>query len=273
MSQFISHRYGHLLKNHAFNNFQDFWSLPENWVEEPNSRRGGWSGASFHTLCDDNGESFSIFVKRQENHNYFSLGNPCQARPTFFRELTNICLLEQIGVPSVEPVYYDERFLNGRLQAILATVALDNYRGLNSLFTMPSMKESIRKEILHRIADALRLMHSRHLRHGSLSGEHVMVKLHEDDSFDIRILDLEKMRRSWHRLYVSIRDIERFIRHTPTLNKTEHTEFISHYVRNFSPIQQKLFVKLTNRCIFKRSYSKGHAPPLIHLGGLDEATK
>jgi hypothetical protein len=272
LSQFISPRYGYLLNKHALNNFQAFWGLPENWVEKPNSRRGGWSGVSFHAICDANGERFSIFVKRQENHNYLSFAKPCQARPTFFREFINIRLLEQIGVPSLEPVYYGERVLNNRRQAVLSTVSLNNYNDLNSLFKGQSVKESIRREILHTIADTFRLMHSNLLRHASLSGKHVMVKIN-DDSFDIRILDLEKMRRGWHRLYVSVRDIERFIRHTPTLNETEHTEFISHYVRNFSAIQQKLFVKLTNQCIFKRSYSKGYAPPLIHLGGLGEATK
>jgi hypothetical protein len=273
LRQFISHRYRRLLKHHALNTFQDFWGLPENWVEEPNNRRGGWSGVSFHKLSDNNGDSFSIFVKRQENHKYFSFGNPCQARPTFFREFTNIYHLEQIGVPSVEPVFYGERFVNDRLQAVLATVALDHYSELNALFKRPSIKESIRKTILYRIADTLRLIHSRHLRHGSLSGAHVLVKLHEDDSFDIRILDLEKMRRSWYHLYAAIRDIERFVRHTPTLNKIEHAEFVRHYARYFKPMQQRLLVKLTNQFIVKRSYSKGCSLPLIHLSELAQTAK
>jgi hypothetical protein len=273
LSQFISHRYGHLLKHHAFDTFQDFWGLPENWVEEPNNRRGGWSGVSFHKISDNNGESFSLFVKRQENHKYFSFKNPCQARPTFFREFTNICLLEQIGVPSVEPVFYGERLMNDKLQAVLATVALDHHIELNALFKKPSIKEAIRKIILHRIADSLRLMHSRRLRHGSLSGAHVMVKLHEDDSFDVRILDLEKMKRSWCHLHAAVWDIERFIRHTPTISKAEHDDFVRYYAKYFTPMQQRLLVKLTNQRIVKRSYPKGCTQPLVHLRELDETSK
>jgi hypothetical protein len=273
LKQFISQHYDRLLSYNGLNTFEGFWNLPVNWVEEPNERRGGWSGVSFYKTSDSNGGSFSMFVKRQENHNYFSPRHPLHVRPTFYRDFSNICFLKQVGIPTVEPVYYGERLFDNRLQAVLATVTLDGYRELNLFFEDPSIKAPMRQAILHCIADILRLMHRHRLRHGSLSGKHVMVKLTEVGSFDARILDLEKMKRSWHHLYASVRDIERFIRHTPTFSKAEHAEFVRHYVKYFDPMQKRLLIRLTNQCIISRTYSKGHAFPLIHLSDLDEATK
>jgi Lipopolysaccharide kinase (Kdo/WaaP) family len=192
MKRFISPDYFDLLTRHGLNTFAGFWDLPRNWVEESNVRRNGWSGAIRHTLVDGEAGSLSMFVKLQENHNYRSLPHMLRWRPTFCRDFSNIRRMERIGVPTVAPVFYAERRDRDKLQAVLATVALDGYRELNSIFEDSSLGTPIRQSILHRIADAVWLIHCHRLQHNGLSGKHIMIKLGEDDAFDICILDLEK---------------------------------------------------------------------------------
>jgi hypothetical protein len=265
MEPFISPRYRDLLARHGLNTFAGFWQLPWDWVEDPNERRNGWSGASRHTLVDGEADRFSMFVKRQENHNYRSLRHPYRGRPTFFRDFSNIRRMEQMGVPTVEPVFYGERQGGGKLQAVLATVTLEGYSELNSVFASSSLAAPVRQAILQRIVDAVRLMHRHHLQHNSLSGKHVMVKLGENDTFDLRILDLEKMKRSWRLLDTAVRELEKFIRHSPTLTPDEHAEFVRHYARDWSPAQRRNLGVMINQRMADKCSTKGLTAPVIHL--------
>jgi hypothetical protein len=269
MQHFVSHHYDYQLKRHGLIAFEDFWGLPGNWVEEPNDRRGGWSGVSLHKASDGNGNSLSLFVKRQENHNYFSLRHPFKTRPTSFRDFSSILLLKQIGVATVEPVYYGERLMGDNLQAVLATVALEGYRELNLLFKDSGLRASVRQAILHHIADVVRGMHSHRLKHGSLSGNHVMVKIGDDDLLDVRILDLEKMKRSWWQLRTATCDLERLIRYTPTLTTTDHAELIRHYTRYLNPKQRRRLVTMINQRLVSRCSGRGYTVPTVDLGDMN----
>ena len=258
---------------HGLNTFAGFWDLPRNWVEDSNVRRNGWSGAIRHTLVDSKAGSFSMFVKLQENHNYRSLPHLLRWRPTFYRDFSNIRRMEGIGVVTVEPIFFAERRDGGKLQAVLATVALDGYRELNSIFEDSSLGAPIRQSILHRIADAVWLIHCHRLQHNGLSGKHVMIKLEEGDTFDIRILDLEKMRRSWSWLRTAVCDLEKFIRLTPTLTTVEHTELVRHYARYLSPAHRTKLVVMINEHIARRWPVKGVGVPVIYLSDSRDTSK
>ncbi len=273
MKPFISPFYCDLLTRHGLNTFGGFWDLPRNWVEDSNVRRYGWSGAIRHTLVDGEAGSFSMFVKLQENHNYRSLTHMLRWRPTFYRDFSNIRHMEGIGVPTVEPVFYAEHREGDNLQAVLATVALDGYRELNSVFEDSSLGAPIRRSILHRIAEAVWLIHCRRLQYNSLSGKHVMIKLGEDDTFDMRFLDLEKMRRSWSWLRTAVCDLEKFIRLTPTLTAVEHAELVRHYARYLRPAQQRKLVVMINEHIARRWPLKGVGVPVIHLSDSRDTSK
>ncbi len=173
--------------------------------------------------------------------------------------------MEQIGVPTVEPVFYAERRDGDKLQAVLATVMLDGYRELNTVFEDLSLGGLVRQAILHCIADAIWLMHYHRLQHNSLSGKHVMVKVGEDDAVEIRILDLEKMKHSWRPLDTAVGDLEKFIRHSPTLTTGEHAEFVRHYTRHWSPAQRRKLVVMINQRMAGKCSTKGLVAPVIQL--------
>lgn len=252
MELFISPDYQDLLLRHGLNTFTGFWDLPYNWVEDPNERRKGWSGASFHTINDEKGGTFSLFVKRQENHNYRSLAHPLRGRPTFLREFFNIRRAERAGIPTVEPVFYGQRLKDGKSQAVLAMVTLEGYRELNSLFEDPSLTPPLRQAILHQTADLVWSMHNHRLQHRSLSGKHILVRVVENNSFDMRIIDLEQMRCIWRPVNSPARDLEKFIRHTPTLTPYEHAEFVQYYTEHLKPHLRKKFAAIINRRIIAK---------------------
>ncbi len=265
MEVFISPNYRDLLTRHGLNTFVGFWDLPWNWVEDSNVRRKGWSGASRHTLVDGKAGNFSMIVKRQENHNYRSVHYMLRERPTFFREFSNIRRMEQIGVPTAEPVFYGEHRDGDKLRAVLATVELEGYRDLNQVFEDSFLGASVRQAILHRIADAFELMHCHGLQNNSLSGKHVMVKLDEEDTFDIRLVDLEKMRRGWSRVRTVVCDLAKFIGLSPTLTRAEHAELMRHYARHLSSARRKKLVAMINQRITRKYITKGIVVPMIHL--------
>jgi predicted phosphodiesterase len=265
MEPFIAHHYHALLTRQGLQTLEGFWSLPRDWVEDPNERRNGWSGVSRHTFFDEAVGRFSIFVKRQENHNYRSLSHPIHGRPTLFRDFCNICRIKQINAPTVEPVFYGERQEGNKLQAVLATIALEGYSELNSLFQNPAHATSVRRAILHRLADVVQMMHRHHLQHNSLGGNHVLVKLEEDGTFDLRILDLEKTRRNFMPINTAVRDLEKFLRHTPTLTSDECAELLLHYTRYSSHAQRRKLVRKINQRLRRKCSRKGMDIPVISL--------
>jgi hypothetical protein len=272
MKPFISPHCSNLLTRHGLNTFEGFWDLPRHWVEDFNVRRNGWSGVIRHTVVDGERRR-SMFVKLQENHNYRSPTHLLQWRPTFYRDFLNIRRMERIGVPTAEPVFYAERRDGDKLQAVLVTAALDGYRELNSIFEDPSFGAAIRRAILHRIAETVWLLHCHRLQHNGLSGRHVMIKLEKEDAFDMRILDLEKMRRSWSWLRTAVCDLEKLILLTPTLTKVEHTELVHHYARHLSPAHRAKLIEMINEWIARRWLAKGVGVPVIHLSDSCDTSK
>ncbi len=276
MKSFISPYYRDLLVRHGLSTFAGFWGLPRHWAEDSNVRRNGWSGVIRHTLIDAEVGRFSMFVKLQENHNYRSPSHLLRWRPTFDRDFLNIRRMQGIGVPTVEPVFYADRRDGDGLQAVLATVMLDGYRELNSVFEDSPLSVPVRRAILHRIADAVWLMHCRRLQHNGLSGKHVMIKLGEDDTFDMRILDLEKMRRSWSWQRTAVCDLAKFIRLTPTLTSAEHAELVHHYARYLSPARRRKLVRMINEYMARRwtKWSvEGVGVPSIHVSDPRDISK
>jgi uncharacterized protein YeaO (DUF488 family) len=79
-----------------------------------------------------------------------------------------------------------------------------------------------------------------------------MVKLEKNNTFDLRIIDLEQMRRFWRPINTPARELEKFIRHTPTLNPDEHAEFVKHYSEHLKPHLRQKFAAIINRRIIAK---------------------
>ena len=68
MSDLFGNGWRLTLKQNSLGYFSALWQLQADWFEEPNIRRGGWSGVVKIPLRNGKYESSYIFIKRQENH-------------------------------------------------------------------------------------------------------------------------------------------------------------------------------------------------------------
>ena len=204
-----------ILAYNGFSSFDAFWEAKGHSIEKPNYRRGGWSGIILHELRLQNGLSLKIIVKRQENHNFTSFLHPVKGVPTFFREYKNICRLERNRIPTVQPLYYGERRVNGNIQAVLAVRFLEGYRNLDEVLTEAGAKDaSMLVPVFDSVAGMIVQIHSRRIQYSSLYGKHVFVKTGTQGPPDVRLIDLEKMHLGLFRSLITVHDLAVFIRRT-----------------------------------------------------------
>ena len=130
MKDFIAEPWRSILAYNGLSDFESIWMLEAKWFEEPNHRRGGWSGVSRCELNLPNGGSAAIFLKRQENHGTPSWQHPVQGVPTFLREFNRIMNYRSKGIPTLEPVYFGTRRVGKDQRAILITEELSGFVSL-----------------------------------------------------------------------------------------------------------------------------------------------
>lgn len=216
--------------------FDALWKLETDWFEPPNQRRGGWSGVARFALDRPDGSRASFFLKRQQNHLHRDLLHPL-GEPTFAREWRNIRRYRQSGIPTLEPVYYGERRLEGQRRAILITAALEGYRSLQEiladwrLYGQPPLPE--RYTLLRAVAHLVRAMHARHLQHNSLYPKHLFLKA-DGHRWLARVIDLEKSKRRWRRQDCQVRDLSTLTRYAEGLSHGDRLRFYLLYRGEFS---------------------------------------
>ncbi len=131
MLTFVSAKYAQLLRNNQLDTFEKVWSRKVDWFEEPNERRGGWSGVGRIVIEQDN-QTFGAFLKRQDKHCRTSWRHPVHGVPTFQREFEMMRYLEVHGVLAPEVMLFG-RNPNGDLKTTLLTKELAGFVPLEEL--------------------------------------------------------------------------------------------------------------------------------------------
>ncbi|NOQ81958.1 MAG: lipopolysaccharide kinase [Methylophaga sp.] len=231
MAEYYGDSWKEILATNNLDSFDKIWDLKTDWFEEPNIRRGGWSGVVKVNL-ETVQETVGVFIKRQENHITKTPLHPIKGRPTFEREFKNILRLRRHKVPTLEPVYFSKRNKDGDLQAILITKELSDYISLDSdrFLTDDLIKNTAQKNsLLKAVANTLRKMHHHHFQHNCFYLKHVFVKP-EGDSWDVKIIDLEKLKWSFFKKNAVFRDLFTLHRHAQGWSKKEHVKLFKFYV-------------------------------------------
>jgi hypothetical protein len=197
--------------------FDNFWQLNAKWFEDPNHRRGGWSGVARCELRLPGGGTTRVFLKRQENHVTRTWRHPIRGMATLVREFDSFVRFQQLQVPTVRPLYFAERRVNGNLRAVLITEELAGFRSLESLLTEwseqgpPVLAE--RRQVIESLARAVRQMHRHRFQHNCLYRKHLFLKLPEVNGkklsgpVEVRIIDLEKTKQKWFQWFAARRDL------------------------------------------------------------------
>lgn len=237
-------------KRNQLGDFRAIWELDAPWFEAPNERRDGVSGVVTYELSAEHDAVTPIFIKRQSNYNTRTWAHPIRGIPTFRREFQNIVRFRDLGVKTLDVLYFGEALAEEGHLAVLITRALVDYTPLDSWFRQSSnLMDSERvKRLLTSLVNVIKPMHRRRIRHGCLYGKHIFVK--EDASgqsghFDIRLLDLEKAHRTRSVGYAAQKDLSQLIRHMEGMT-TEHIDYLGkHYfgasaVRSFEMLQRAI---------------------------------
>jgi hypothetical protein len=228
---FTTNKVRHLFQQNNLSGFTDLWHLDAPCVEQPNERRNGISGVVTYELKVGDGSVQRIFIKRQENHNTRTFKHPIRGVPTFLREFNYVRKLQNEGVPVIKVLYYGQALFRASQQAILVSPALEGYVSLDQWFSRyEERRNSIRvRSVLQAVVNAIKPMHQKGVRHGSLYGKHVFVLPPADADtagafVDVCLIDLEKAHYSIFHNRVIEKDLSQLLRHTKGMTQEDiHT--------------------------------------------------
>lgn len=234
MRDYLDPKWHDVLQRNGLASFDALWALQADWFEAPNERRGGWSGVVRLELEDASGRQRVIFLKRQENHLRRSVRHPVGGEPTFAAEIRNILTLVEAGVPTLHPVYYAQRRVGGRWRAILATEELLGYRPLDEVIddwraTGWAAARDQRRHVARAAAGVAHRLHRQRLAHNAMHPKHLFVRC-DDRRADVRLIDLEKMRRVPSSERAMHRDLDSLNRRTLHLSRSDRLRFLMLYL-------------------------------------------
>jgi hypothetical protein len=248
---FISSKFSEILSKNQLDTFAKVWDYKVNWFEEPNERRGGWSGVGQVILEVKSDVHLSLFIKKQQNHGRTSLLHPIAGEPTFRREFARLQFLEknQFGAPHV--VFYAESNSDTHQRAILMTQALTDFVPLDVLIDTWWQTASRLQQLtlIKKIASEIRRFHDLGLSHRALYPKHIFVK---DAACNpqIAVIDLEKARFTtllWNRTFF---DLAALNRHTNHWRNTQRMAFLLSYLK---VVKLNFFEKILCRLIIRRA--------------------
>jgi len=223
MQDYINSHWIDILADRGLNDFNTWWDLEADWFEEPNKRRGGWSGVS----CVELGDRV-VFLKRQENHVIRTALHPLNGIPTFTAEMKNILALQKANVPALTPVYFAQRNVEGKQRAILITEALEGYVPLDTIVPA-ELSFAARNTLINACAKVVKQLHQHKLVHNCLYPKHLFVRGSEA-GFDVRLIDLEKARKRWSRKNAMFRDLDTLNRHCYAWGLIDRYRFLKSYL-------------------------------------------
>ena len=239
----------------ALADFDALWELDADWFEPPNSRRGGWSGVSRIELEVPGRGKVGLFLKRQENHCSRTWRHPISGVATFEKEFNNILLFQQLNIPSLTPVYFGKRTVEGKLQAILITEELDGYLPLSSEAIQPDIQNTTsRKALLQKVAELMQTLLKHNLAHNGFFPKHLFAKQKEGE-WSIKIIDLEKTQHRFSKQKIMLRELGTLHRHADKAWTISDRITLLRYYREekkLSATSKKMILKVIKKASAKR---------------------
>lgn len=191
----------------------DAWlALEGEWVEEPNVRRGGFSGVQRITSS----QGTLLYRKQQLAHIYRSLFHPL-GYPTAMRERDALLDCQRLQVP-VPPIRFAAcRKLKNEWQAVLVTEALEGFNSLEQCYLERDelrWGNALHLRVLHEIGRVLGRLNAGSRQHGCLYLKHVFIRI-SAGLVEVALIDLEKSRRRLTRQQASRHDLRQIARRSP----------------------------------------------------------
>lgn len=253
MLTFISDKFLALLKENQLDTFEKVWNHQVDWFEEPNERRGGWSGVGRIVLTQADGTMIGGYLKRQDNHCRTSWLHPFKGVPTFQREFEMMRYLARQGVCAPEVMLFGRNPV-GDLKTTLLTKELAGFKPLENLteelFNTHRPSLSVQRPIIKAVALLARQLHAAKVQHRSFYPKHLFVNMSDAQLPQVAVIDLEKSRINHVGILRSIIDLSVLNRHAKYWSRTRRMSFYLQYLglKRLTP-----FAKWLCRRIVKRS--------------------
>jgi len=261
MNDYLAAEWQPIFAYNGLRSFDDFWKLEVKWFEEPNQRRGGWSGVARCELKRPEGGTARVFLKRQENHTTRTLTHPWHGILTFEREFRAIMLYRERGIPSLHPLYFACRTQDGKRRAILLTEELPGFRSLADFGQeWRQLPRDQRLAISSAVAKLLRKIHDRGLTHNCFYPKHIFLCIRGVE-VEARVIDLEKTKSRLFNRTGILRDFRRLVGLEMPWSRSEHVHFFREYlgVRRMTPAAKKEWHRIRLHHLEKRRRSENSA--------------
>ena len=255
MLTYISAKHAQLLQKNQLDTFEKVWDFKVNWFEEPNERRGGWSGVGRITIAQDDGGSIGAFLKKQDNHCRTSFLHPIKGVPTFQREFEMMQYLASKNIRAPEVLLFG-RNPQGDLKTTLMTRELQGFQSLESLtealFANTTPNLTTQRALAKAIAQFARQLHTAKIQHRSFYPKHLFVNTSNMNAPEVAVIDLEKSRVNMLPALRTLIDLSVLNRHAKYWSKTTRMYFYLHYfgIQRLTPYTKwlcRLIIKRSNR--------------------------
>lgn len=256
-SPFVSVSVRDTLRRHQLDSFDALWNVAAQQVDEPNRARGGFSSVSRLTLEDANGQPQAFYLKRQSNYLIRNLRRPL-GEPTAGREFYNIGRYAERGIPALEAAYYAQRRVDGKVQAILLTRALEGYQPLDHWFSRwDQLGYRLQRDLVIAAAALVAQLHGSGVVHNCLYPKHLFLKPLAD-GVGVRLIDLEKSRAHLFSPWGNMRDLDALNRRSQAPSRTQRLRFLLTYLGKSEVDAQVRYwaTRVTRRSASKRKGRK-----------------
>lgn len=234
MALFISPERRQFLEASHLGNFDEAWAYRAEWFEEPNARRGGWSGVCRLGLPLPAGGELGVFLKRQENHQRRTWRHPLAGEPSFSCEFRMLRYAEAHGIPAPRPLFFGSEVVDGKPRGILLTEELAGYRPLEAvvrdLFAAGRPPLAEQRRLLRSVAAVVRKLHDARVQHRSLYPKHLFVRLRDSGDHDVAVIDLEKSRTTLIPAVRTVYDLATLNRHSAHWSRSARLYFLLQYL-------------------------------------------
>ena len=172
---------------------------------------------------------------------------------TFVQEFEVIMYFKQVAIPSVEPVYFAVRNIDGNKRSILCTEALEGYVSLKDLVRPWRKKKwparEVRIRVMRAVAAAMKRMHDQRIQHRCFFPQHVFLRYEDDGQISVRIIDLESVKvRSLLAMW-TFRDLYTLNRASRGWSRTDRLRFFLIYFdrERLDPATKAIWRKIRRR--------------------------
>lgn len=222
------------------------------WFEEPNRRRGGWSGVTRIVLNPEAApeDQKAVFLKIQQNHFYRAPSTFFLKRLSFAREFDALQALAPVVSCMPNLLLFAQWEHDGNHGSLIITEALEGLQPFDDWLRKQKAATAQDKEpilkALQSIASAAREIHNAGWAHFGFYPKHAFIRKDENGEFTTCLIDLEKARQPLLKSQSTAEDVSRFLRHSRELNNEEKVDYLRAYFQTdtFSNAQKRMIHKM-----------------------------